>query len=266
MRTNHWFISHKMTPNILQSRQKKKSRYSTGPAAYVLKIWAVSSDTDIDMRLCSALTLPQACWDWRNWSVAFSSPGRRCQSGCWMTTWTPRHCWRRSAMTKWRPSSLTPMRPSPILSWRRSALTRARSGAAHAGPRVRLLCSRRGKRFWDLHFSLSCAHLGNLGCSHEGHTELNICKIIKQLPQSPRGFTFVVITQCCFFFFNLLCPWEQHKEWYFMSPSNSQLNSKKVFLTKKVSIFFFSFFLRGGADVIHLVQGFSNSWCGLQRP
>lgn len=56
------------------------------------------------------------------------------------------------------------------------------------------------KRFWDLHFSLSCAHLGNLGCSHEGHTELNICKIIKQLPQSPRGFTFVVITQCCFFF------------------------------------------------------------------
>ncbi len=90
--------------------------------AYISEIWVVSADTDIDMRPDSALALPQACWDWRNWSAAFSSLGRRCQSGCWMTTWTPRRCWRRSVTTKWPPSSLTPTLLSPISSSRRSAL------------------------------------------------------------------------------------------------------------------------------------------------
>lgn len=90
--------------------------------AYISKIWVVSTDTDIDMQLVCALALPQACWDWRNWSAAFSSLGRRCQSGCWMTTWTLRHCWRRSVTTKWPPSSSTPTHLSPISSWRRSVL------------------------------------------------------------------------------------------------------------------------------------------------
>lgn len=70
----------------------------------------------------TALALPQACWDWRNWCAAFSSPGRRCQSGCWMTTWTLHRCWRRSVTTKWRPSSLMLMHLFPITSLRRSAL------------------------------------------------------------------------------------------------------------------------------------------------
>lgn len=82
----------------------------------ILEKWDKSPDAEIDMHLA----LPQACWDWRNWSDAFSSPGRRCRSGCWMTTWTLRRCWRRSAMTKWPPSSLMPMLLSLISSSRRS--------------------------------------------------------------------------------------------------------------------------------------------------
>lgn len=85
---------------------------------------------------------------------------------------------------------------------------------AHFGAAHTCTCSgfvlRTQKHFWDLHFSLSCAHLGNLNCSHEGHAKLNICKIIKQLTQSPRGFTFVVVIQLCLFF-NLLCPWEKQR-------------------------------------------------------
>lgn len=67
-------------------------------------------------------------------------------------------------------------------------------------------CTADAETLWDLHFSLSCPRLGNGDCSHEGRREPNICKIIKQLPQSPRGRAFVVVTQLCFF--NLLCPWE----------------------------------------------------------
>lgn len=51
---------------------------------------------------------------------------------------------------------------------------------------------------WDLQFSLSCARLGNQACSHEGHGELNICKMIKQLAQRPRGGSLVVATQSAF--------------------------------------------------------------------
>lgn len=60
--------------------------------------------------------------------------------------------------------------------------SRARVGAAHT-------CTRTAdaETLWDLHFSLSCARLGNQDCSHEGHGELNICKMIKQAAQSPRG-------------------------------------------------------------------------------
>lgn len=102
MQTKHWLILCQMT--------------STHGQVLILEIWNKSPEADIDMHLA----LPQACWDWRNWSDAFSSPGRRCRSGCWMTTWTLRRCWRRSAMTKWLPSSLMPMLLSLISSSRRS--------------------------------------------------------------------------------------------------------------------------------------------------
>lgn len=88
------------------------------------KTRVVSTDTDTDARLVPVFVLPQACWDWRNWFAAFSSPGRPCQSGCWMTTWTLRRCWRRSVTTKWPRSSLTPTLPSPISSSRRWVLKR----------------------------------------------------------------------------------------------------------------------------------------------
>lgn len=108
--TNRWSHFTKMT-----------QIYDRSCNAYILEIWIVSTDTDIDMRLCPVLALPQVCWDWKNWFAVFSSHGRRCQSGCWMTTWTLRRCWRRSVTTRWPPSSSTPMLLSPISSSRRSA-------------------------------------------------------------------------------------------------------------------------------------------------
>lgn len=48
------------------------------------------------------------------------------------------------------------------------------------------------------------AHLGNSGCSHEGHAELTIGKIIKRLPQWPTSCTFVVVTELTIFTFSAL--------------------------------------------------------------
>lgn len=153
----------------------------------------MSTDTDIDMQYDSAVALPQAYWDWRNWSAAFSSPVRRCQSGCWMTTWTLRHCWRRSETTKWPPSSLTPMLLSPISSLRRSGFRRS------------IRSSQPPTHGQHLKFLLDTIHTVTLKLNTfpsyisvreiQGHAQLAICKIIRQLSQSSTGYTFVVVTE-----------------------------------------------------------------------
>lgn len=224
--------------------------------AYNLEIWVMSTDTDIDMQSGSALALPQACWDWRSWSAAFSSLGRRCQSGCWMTTWTLRRCWRRSVTTKWPPSSLTPMLLSPISSSRRSASQDqyiSSEPPTRAGFKVTPVYSTHSNTRGDLWFSLLYIHLGNSGYSHEGHAELSICKIIKQLFQSSTGYTFVVVTELTSIFtFSAL--WSSRgNNIYACLPATITYTLKKVFEKEHL-------LLGCGADVI---QARSDSWYSL---
>lgn len=67
-----------------------------------------------------------------------------------------------------------------------------------------------------LSFSLSRAHLGNSGCSREGHAGLTNGKTIKQLARSPTGCTRLVVTVLprvflSFFFFFL--PFSALESW-----------------------------------------------------
>lgn len=116
------FISWRFRQTVDHTLQKWQKYYNFHRScnACILEIRVVSTDTDTVMQLYPVLALPQVCWDWKNWFAVFSSHGRLCQSGCWMTTWTLCRCWRRSGTTRWPPSSSTPMLLSPISSSRRS--------------------------------------------------------------------------------------------------------------------------------------------------
>lgn len=75
-------------------------------------------------------------------------------------------------------------------------------------------CSELGQQHSGiLSFSLSCTHLGNSGCSREGHAGLTNGKTIKQLARSPTGCTRLVVTVLPRVFLFLFLPFSALESW-----------------------------------------------------